>query len=281
MRARAPLAAALAVAALGVGWSGARLDALGSFRPPGEELLYLPNGKMLKVASLGQAPVIADAIYLWAIQYYSNYEREDRFAYVEHVFGDVVGELDPEYIDPYWIGALILSVEAKDLEAAHRLLDKGFARNPDAWILPYLAGWEAYFVGEYELAGRYFEKAAAVEGSPPKLRRMIAGMQGKAGDLDEALVLWRRVLDDPTSDNASKSIAERKVREITLKLAIRACERAIEAFREQNARAPRSLEELVSRGYLSRVPVDEDGRRYAYDPETGTVTGPGQVLGDQ
>ena len=58
------------------------------------ELLYLPNGKFLKIASLGQAPVLADLIYIWAIQYYSNYTRADRYRYVEHVFGNVIAELD-------------------------------------------------------------------------------------------------------------------------------------------------------------------------------------------
>ena len=32
-----------------------------------------PNGKYLKAASLGQAPLIADAIYVWSIQFYSAY----------------------------------------------------------------------------------------------------------------------------------------------------------------------------------------------------------------
>jgi tetratricopeptide (TPR) repeat protein len=269
--------AALALA----GWSGLRLEAMDELGSPGDDLLYLPNGRMLRVASLGQAPVIADAIYLWAIQFYSNYEREDRFKYVEHVFGDVIGELDPDYIDPYWIGALILAVEARDLEAAHRLLDKGFERNPEAWILPYLAGWEAYFVGRYDLAREYFEKAAAVPDAPPRVLRMIAGMEARAGDLDESRALWQEVIDDPRSDAPTRAIAERKVREYTVRLAVRACTEAVGTFQEQNGRWPDSLGEAVAAGYLSDVPRDADGREYGYDPRTGAVTGPGAILGDQ
>ena len=72
--------------------SGRSLERLSAERPTEASLLYLPNGQHLKLASLGQAPVLADLIYLWAIQYYSVYEREDRFRYVEHVFGNVIAE---------------------------------------------------------------------------------------------------------------------------------------------------------------------------------------------
>ena len=132
---------------------------------PGE-LLYLPNGKFLKMASLGQAPLVADLIYIWAIQFYSEYEREDRFRYVNHVFATVIPELDPHYIDAYWLGALILIVENGDLEGGLALLDQGFVANPDKWILPYLAAWECWLAGEPERSAGYFELAAEVPEAP-------------------------------------------------------------------------------------------------------------------
>ena len=281
MKRRFFVAATLTVAALAAGWSGGRLERFEGMRSAGEELLYLPNGRMLKFASLGQAPVVADAIYLWAIQFYSNYERQDRFKYVEHVFGDVIGELDPEYIDPYWIGALIMAVEASDLDAALRLLDKGFEKNPDAWILPYLGGWEAYFVHRYDLARTYFEKAAAVPEAPPRVLRMVAGMEAKSGDYEASRALWQELIDDPRSDPATRAIAARKVREFTVKLAQQVSEEAVKAFRERNRRWPRSLEQLVTSGYLDDVPRDDDGRVYGYDADTGQVTPPGAILGDR
>jgi hypothetical protein len=98
-----------------------QLEAVASSRGGDQQLLYLPNGKYMKLASLGQAPFLSDLVYLWAIQYYSNYSREDRFEFVEHVFSDVIAELDPHNVDPYWLGAMILSVEAGD-DDSQRLL---------------------------------------------------------------------------------------------------------------------------------------------------------------
>ncbi len=47
------------------GFSRSALDRLAEGTSPQEELLYLPNGKHLKILSLGHANVLADGIYLW------------------------------------------------------------------------------------------------------------------------------------------------------------------------------------------------------------------------
>jgi len=263
------------------GLSGSALERRAPARAQADELLYLPNGKHLRLMSLGQAPLLADAIYIWAIQYYSDYERSDRYRYVEHVFGDVIAELDPHYVDAYWLGALIMTVEARDLEAGLRLLDKGIAENPDQWILPYLAGWESYHAGDYRRAAAYFARAAAVPGAPHAVRRMQAGVLSRAGDLRVALQLWEEVRDDPASDAASVAIAKRQVRGLRARIELQALQAAVDRFRAENARYPASLEELRERGYIRNVPRDSQDRAYAYDPRTGRVSSAaGRVLGE-
>jgi tetratricopeptide (TPR) repeat protein len=247
---------------------------------PGEELLYLPNGRHLEVLSLGHSSLVADFLYLWAIQFYANYERDDRFRYVEHVFGDVIGELDPHFIDPYWLGALILTVEAGDLEAGLRLLERGFANNPDEWVFPYLGAWELYRAGDYRRAAEWFERAARVPGAPATVLRMRAGMLGKAGDLERAIALWNEVLADPAADATSRAIAERQIRDLRVRRDVQAIAAAAAAFRKDNGRLPRRLEELVRSSYLDRLPLDPDGRPYAWDASTGRVVSyAGRVLG--
>jgi len=48
-------------------------------------------------------------------------------------------------------------------------------------------------------------------------------------------------------------------------------ERAIEAFRARNMRAPLVLEELVWSGLLPRIPADPSGGTIEYDPWASTV----------
>ena len=245
------------------------------------ELLYLPNGKFLRVASLGQAPLLADLIYIWAIQFYSNYEREDRFRYVNHVFSEVIAELDPHYVDAYWLGALILIVEDHDLDGGLALLDQGFAANPEKWILPYLAAWECALAGEPKRSAEYFELAAKVPEAPSSVRRMRAAMISRAGDLETSLALWQEILDEPDGDPASVNVARRKIRDLTISIHLRDLQSAIGRFRGDNARYPGSLAELHQDGYIRFVPRHPDGADYDYDPRTGKVSGPrGRVLGE-
>jgi tetratricopeptide (TPR) repeat protein len=272
------LVLALAIALTGV--SGGRLEGMAARRVGDERLLYLPNGAYLKLASLGQAAVLADLIYLWAIQYYSNYERQDRFQYVDHVFGNVITELDPQYVDAYWIGALILTIEAHDLEAGVALLDRGLENNPQNWVLRVVAGWECHAAGQFERAAGYFCEAAAQPTAPAAAGRLCAGMHRLAGDERQALAIWLSIFEDPASDATTLAIAERQLRDLRVLIDIKQLTTTIEGFRNRNARYPESLDELQRRGYIDEVPLDPDGNPYAYDARTGEVSSAaGRLLG--
>lgn len=278
--ARRMLVAALLVGlAVATGASEAALERQAQ-ADPGAELLYLPNGKYLKLLSLGYDSVLADAIYLWSIQYYSNYERRDRYRYVEHVFDGVITELDPHFVDAYWIGALILTVEAREVDAGLRLLEKGIDNNPEQWILAYLAAWEAYHAGRFEQAGEYFARAAEIPGAPASVVRMRAGMRNKAGDIGGAIRLWQEIAEDPASDARSVAIAKRQLRQLNVKFDLARLHDAIGAFRTDNGRFPQTLEELSRRGYIASVPRDPSGEDYRYDPLDGSVAQPGSRVLD-
>ena len=264
--------ALLLVAALGAGTARARIVGIDAERRGAKELLYLPNGKYLKAMSLGHAPLVADVLYLWAIQYYSDYDREDRYRYVEHVFGNVIGELDPAYTDPCWLGAIILTTEAHDVDGGLRLLDQGFERNPTAWILPFLAGWECERVRRFEQAAVYFDRAAKAPGAPPQLFRLKAGMTARTGNLHEAIARWKDVLDDPRNDAGARTIAARQIRTLTVQADTKDLDAAIAVYRERNGRAPLRLVDLVRAGILPSIPQDPDGQDYVYDPATATVS---------
>jgi tetratricopeptide (TPR) repeat protein len=275
--ARWPVIVTALAVTVGSAW---RLEGAVPGREPERELLYLPNGKLLRVASLGFAPLVADVFYLWAIQYYADYERGDRYRWVEHVFDDVITELDPNYIDAYWLGAMILILEAGDLEAGLRLLEKGAERNPREWILLYLAGWESYHAGQSERAQAYFRRAMAVEGAPRALPRLVAGIEARKGNLRVSIRLWQEVLEDPASDERAREIAARQIRELTVKADLAALGAAIERFRREHGVLPRSLAELQRRGFISYVPIDPRGNGYVYDAATGAVaSSAARVLG--
>ena len=274
MPAKAIVTAVVVFCVVATTWSGIHLERMVGNEHRSKSLLLLPNGKHLKIASLGQAPLLADLMYLWAIQYYSEYEREDRFRYVQHIFGNVIAELDPHYIDAYWMGALILIVEAKDLEAGLQLLDQGIEANPENWILPYLAGWECYYADRFECAEAYFAHAEALPEVPIYVKRTRIGMAAAKGDLRRAYAMWLDILQDPGADAGTIDIAERQLRHLKVKIDVQEIQAWVAQFRLENERWPGSLSELLPRDYVDALPFDPFGRPYAYDPVSGIVTAP-------
>src|SRR3989454_3389627 len=131
-------------------------------------LLYLPSGKYLKVAALGFDGLLADLLYLWSIQFYGSYDIKDRYTYLERIYDQVITELDPHYLDPYLVGALIMTAEARNPEMALKLLDKGVRANPDQWIMPFEAGFLCYNdLHDYRPAAGHFVKPPRGWGGRP------------------------------------------------------------------------------------------------------------------
>lgn len=240
------------------------------------ELLYLPEGPWLRALALGHEELLADLLYIWAIQYYSNYrDAETRYRYLEQVFAGAITELDPYYTEVYLVGALVMSLEARDPRMALRLYDKGLAREdlPDRWKLAYWAGWECYMARRYACAREYWARAKDMPDAPSQLLRLAAAALAKAGDIESALAEYRRLLEDPP-DERTRRVAEHWVQRLEQELALSRLESALSAYRARTGRCPRRLADLVRAGDLERVPELPGGSRLLYDPQSCRVRTP-------
>ncbi|MBI4169484.1 MAG: tetratricopeptide repeat protein [Acidobacteria bacterium] len=264
----------LLLAVLVQGW----IEARAAGRPAGSPLLYLPSGRYLRAVSLGFEELLADLIYLWSIQYYGNYAIKDRYLYLERIYSQVITELDPRYLDPYLIGALIMTAEARDPEMALRLLDKGIARNPDEWILPFEAGFVCYNdLSDYPRAAAYFDRALRVPGVHPLVRRLRAEMRNRAGDKRTSLREWAEIHATATDDYV-RNVAWNHVHDLKVEVDLADLRSAVGRFRDKAGRAPRRLEELASAALLAPLPRDPEDRPYLYDPATGNVSYRGGLI---
>jgi tetratricopeptide (TPR) repeat protein len=255
-----------------------RIEARALGRQGVHPLLYLPSGKYLKLASVGFDELLADLIYLWSIQYYGNYDIGDRYTYLEKIYGEIVTELDPRYLDAYLVGSLIMTAEARRPEMALRLLDKGMARNPGSWILAFEAGYLCYNdLRDYTRAAGYFEKALKVPGVPPLVRRFYAEMYRRAGDKRTSLQEWSEIYESAREEYV-RAVAWNHVHDLTVEVHVEGLKQAIQRFRELRGGPPRGLEELAAAGLVGEVPRDPEGRDYRYDPRTGEVAYRGSLI---
>jgi tetratricopeptide (TPR) repeat protein len=234
-------------------------------------ILYLPSGKYLRVMALGFDGLLADTLYLWSIQYYGSYDIKDRYTYLERIYDQVITELDPHYLDPYLVGALIMTAEARNPEMALRLLDKGVRANPGQWLIAFEAGFLCYNdLHDYKRAASYFEKALAVPGVHPLVRRFYAEMYNRAGDKRTSLREWLEIYqssDDPYVHN----VAWNHVHDLKVDVDLADLSAAVERYRTMEKRPPRRLQDLVASGIQEALPRDPEDRDYLYDPQTGGV----------
>jgi len=241
-------------------------------------ILYLPSGKYLRVMALGFDGLLADVLYLWSIQYYSNYDIRDRYNYLEQIYDQVITELDPHYLDPYLVGALIMTSEARQPEMALRLLDKGVARNPDQWIVAFEAGFLCYNdLHDYKRAAGYFEKALRVPGVHPLVRRLYAEMYNRAGDKRTSLKEWSEIYETSTDDYV-RNVAWNHVHDLKVDVDVAELSDALARFRAREGRPPRVLQEIVAAGVLGSLPRDPEERDYLYDESSGEVRYRGSLV---
>src|SRR3972149_1690138 len=176
----------------GLVWVKLAVERVPRKKIPGASIIYTPPGKYLKSAPFGSSSLVADLVYLWAIQYYTTYTIVDRFQNLEHIFS-IIAELDPRDTDPYEIGALIAVNEAKDLKLAFKILDMGLAKNPDQWIFPFEAGHYAQRARDYETARKYYEKTMRIPGAPGIAKRLYAAAGFRVMDLKESWETWLEI----------------------------------------------------------------------------------------
>ncbi len=247
-----------------------RMDRIPREKVPGSSIIYIPSGKHLKYAALGHSGLVADLIYIWAIQYYSTYSIPDRFDHLDHIFS-IISELDPFFLDPYEIGALIAVYEAQDLELCLKILDRGLENNPGQWLLPFEAAHYAGMVKkDYRTARAYYEKAMNIPGAPPLIRRLHANTAFQLADYETA---WRNWLEiyQTAEDERVKKIASNHLYQAKAARDIQNLQAALQDFIRDFGQRPHELEELVRSGKLSSLPRDLDDRPYVYNPETGEI----------
>ncbi len=239
---------------------------------PGAAIIYIPSGKYLKYATFGYSSLVADLVYLWAIQYYSTLTIVDRYENLEHIFS-VIAELDPRYQDPYEVGALIAVYEARDLQLAYKILDLGLAKNPGQWIFPFQAGHYAQMAKDYERARKYYQKTMRIPGAPDIVKRLYAASGFMTMDLETSWKTWREIYET-SPDEHTKKIAAKHLYRVKSALDLTILREAITKFKDHYRRYPEDLEELVQARLLPSLPRDLDGKDYVYDREKGEASAP-------
>lgn len=273
MRGRA--AAALTCALVGIGGAGVELATVDGLLASKARIaarsvpLYVPSPVAARALSVGHASTMADLLFLWAIQHFSEPATDpaDRRRWLERVYGTIT-DLDPKFRDAYWLGYISLMFEGQSPQAAYALVDKALAHDPTNLLLAIDAAMSARRQHFEPLAVKYLEVAAATGDS--LAIRLLTRLRA-AETAQQERDAWAELLDDP--DGVTRAVARRHVDDLTMLVTSSQLSAVVQCYaRDHAGHLPGSLAQLVAAGYVSAVPDDPQGRPYAYDARTGAVT---------
>jgi hypothetical protein len=231
----------------------------------------VPSGETLRRLSFGYDRVVADVMWIRALQYFG----EKRLARApmprlgEYI--DATVALDPNFVAPYVFGGLVMMQDLGQPEESVDLLLRGMAANPDRWELPFELGFLLFVDAKQPArAAHFFELAAAREGCPAMARRFAAWTYAEGGDRSEC----RRICEDILSeagDERMRTFAQESLARLRIEEDLETLRAALGRYRERTGAWPGSLPALVAAGDMAAVPEEPRGGFYAYRPETGQV----------
>ena len=237
-----------------------------------EGLAQLPKGEYLKPALLGYHHLGADMLWLRLIQIIGKKRNSaDEYEWMYHAL-DVITTLDPQYAYAYYAGGVILGDLANRPDLSIRLLEKGVKANPEVWNIPFLLGYNYYFLlGDPAKGAEYIMQAASLPDGPAYLPGLATRMAAEAGSPGTALAFLEARLTD-THDPEMREVLANRMKEVIIERDLRLLERAVEAYRTQHQTLPATANELVAAGILPMLPQEPFGGDYRLDPKTGVVS---------
>jgi tetratricopeptide (TPR) repeat protein len=273
--------AAAALAAVLAGTTRARLEPealeVGRVRDP----TWLPDGGVVRVASMGQRQLLAAAYWLKTVQYMGEMALTRGDWRALYPLADITTDLDPRFAYAYQVAGSNLAGLANRHDEADRILQKGMRNVPDRWSLPWTYAVNKFlYQRDFATAAEYARRAAVV-GKKPHLALLAANLSLVADDDSEyaaAETVLRDAIAMAATDDLRSELEQRLVKVRTYE-ALSVVERAVAEFERRSGRRPAALLELVSSGLLPELPADPSGGTLFYDPLTGKVRS--TVLGER
>jgi len=237
-----------------------------------EGLAQLPKGQYLRPALLGYHHLGADVLWLRLVQVLGKKRNSlDEYEWMYHAL-DVITTLDPQYAYAYYAGGVILGDLANRPDLSNRLLEKGVDANPNVWNIPFLLGYNYYFLLNDPAKGaEYIMRAASLPDGPSYLPGLATRMAAEAGSPDTALAFLEARLRE-TQDPEMREVLAYRMKEVIIERDLRLLENAVEAYRTIHQAPPATLAALVTDRILSALPQEPFGGDYRVDQQTGAVS---------
>ncbi|MCK5311700.1 MAG: hypothetical protein KAJ62_06300, partial [Desulfobacteraceae bacterium] len=222
-----------------------------------EDYRIIPNSKISKLISLDHEGFLADILFI-QVNLHSgslmwkplSIKFDSKWAYATM---DVVTDLDPKFYKAYLLSSMGLIHKSEDVRLSEPILKKGMKNFPESWELPFWAGYGYYnHVKDYKKATEYMLMAYNKPGAPKRFLGMMASATQKSGNFDKAAIAMMAMMES-TDNKKLKILYGNKMVRMKNFAKIMA---AAKEYKAQLMTYPKSIEDLIIKGYLKQIPKD-------------------------
>jgi len=242
---------------------------------PGGPATYsvLFSGQALKVMSLGFDHAVAVYNWLKLIQYCAY--CSDHSLPLNNLYNmtDTITTLDPGFDFVYqmsWVFLMNYDVRPNKIriEEGEKILRKGWTNNTDSYRLAQDLGFHLfYYEQKYIEAANMYNAAFALRPNFPVYAKLAASLRANAGDPELALMGLKIQYDSTKDEYVRKQLKHQMVKAQAEIIAVE-LDKKLAQYQKDRGVCPASLQELISAGYINRIPSDGLGGTYRLNTDT-------------
>ncbi len=239
------------------------------------DTLKSPGPQLLNLVAFEHSLGAADVVWLGVVQeigkaMQGGRTNDNRLIRWSHVATD----LDPHYFTVYYAVAINLSAYSMNADASDELLERGRRHLPDAWQLPFMQGYNAYFIRADALsAAELWRDTALIPGSPRFVLSLSSRARYQTGDRVGAEAMLEEML--PYLSGPARDDANLRLKAFRSEPILAAYDHACLQFRERHGMVP-DAPTLQREGYVDLPPKDLYGDPISLDSNcrarTKTIT---------
>ncbi|MCB9792963.1 MAG: hypothetical protein H6741_09570 [Alphaproteobacteria bacterium] len=232
-----------------------------------QEMLFAPDGEVLRVASLDHHVHVADLLWVRTVlEFGANYDAAPDPAWGQWLIESIEGitELDPRWRTPYFFGGVMLRLVG-EIDASTEIFKRGAEALPEDPFFPFSVGMNYYMHhGDPEEAARWVEMAAERPKAPDWYKVAAVSFRQNARQRPQAIRYLQEELASTQDDNMREEL-ERRIAELVHEELVERFAQAAEAHTQRTGAPPERPADLVGSGLLRQLPADPLGGEWVVD----------------
>lgn len=221
------------------------------------------NPQLLRVLWAGFHALAADFYWVRTCEQMGMASKAEEYRDVG-VWANLATDLDPKFKLVYGFAAVAMPFNLGrnnwvNGDESTALLRKGLVQYPNEfWFEFLLAHNLIFYQKDFAAAGELLRTLAGRPNAPRFLRHLATRVLAQGGEVEAALEFAHAGLAAAEDDDSRATFAFR-IKQLETERVLQSVDRAIAQFRETEQRLPSGIVELLTRGFLTEMPVDPSG----------------------